>query len=97
MHYLLSERPHKHYGSLYPYISSNGGMKQMLFHVNLLFPTYQSIWLSKFGSISPELSYILQAFSEFKIGIYEQALLEYYKPGLVKFVISIYQSIVTRM
>ena len=82
MHYLLSERPHKHYGSLYPYISSNGGMKQMLFHVNLLFPTYQSIWLSKFGSISPELSYILQAFSEFKIGIYEQALLEYYKPGL---------------
>ena len=31
---------------------------------------------------SAELSYILQAFSEFKVGIYEQALLEYYKPGL---------------
>jgi hypothetical protein len=48
MHYLLSERPHKHYGSLYPYIYSNGGMKEMLFHINLLFPTYQSLWLTKF-------------------------------------------------
>lgn len=49
MHYLLSERSHKHNDSLYPYINSNGGMKQMLFHVHLLFPTYQSIWISKFG------------------------------------------------
>ena len=81
VHEMICSRPHKHYGLLYPYILEQGGMSNILFHVNFTLPTYQYLWLNSGNKMDDELHYILQAFSEFKIGLYEQALFNYYKPN----------------
>jgi hypothetical protein len=65
----------------------------MQFILILDMPTYQSLWIKKYGTITPEFNYILQSFSEFQAGIYEQALLSYYKPGLNKNVITYFNFI----
>jgi NADH-ubiquinone oxidoreductase chain 3 len=92
-HYYLSSRTEKHYGSLYPFINKIGGIVNMQFILILDMPTYQSLWIKKYGTITPEFNYILQSFSEFQAGIYEQALLSYYKPGLNKNVITYFNFI----
>lgn len=74
--------PDRFYGKLYPYMYQQGGMQTMPFHVLHSMPTFQSIWLAENKSMDKGLQVILKAFTEFKLGLYEQALFDYYKPGL---------------
>jgi hypothetical protein len=56
-------------------------MDKLLFNVLIVLPTYSSLWLKDHSDVTPEFKYILQAFTEYHAGIYEQAFLSYFKPG----------------
>ena len=81
-HYNSSVGINRPIGKLYPYANSVGGLGNMLLYVNLEFSTFQDLWLKTHRSLSVELKYILQAFTEYKLALYEQALITYYKPQL---------------
>lgn len=92
-HYWTSIRKSKNFsyekcedtGGLYNHIIKSGGIDNLYFNVLINFPTFQSLYVKEYGQEpDPELKYILQSFTEFKLGIYEQALISHYKPGLNK-------------
>ena len=84
VHYYLSNNKEKQYGKFYPFCFEKGGMKNLYFNIHLFSPTFLSLYLKENQYCTPELRYILQAFSEFKAGIIEQAFFSFYKPGLNK-------------
>lgn len=83
-HYYLGNRPNhvNARGLLYQFIDSQGGFSNIRFNVIHSFPTFETLWFIKHDFLSSELSVILRAFTEFKLGIYEQALFTHYAPGL---------------
>ncbi len=50
----------------------------------IVLPSYSSLSLKEHSDVTPEFLYILQAFTEYHAGIYEQAFLSYFKAGLNK-------------
>lgn len=68
---------------LYFYILKLGGIEKLNYNTLINFPTFQYLYFKEFGyNPNPELLFILQSFTEFKLGLYEQALISYYNPGL---------------
>lgn len=78
----ILKHPEKQSGLLYPFITGQGGLANLQFNVLLSMPSFRSLWLDEYPSVSDELSYILQAFNQFKLALYEQALFTHYHPGL---------------
>jgi hypothetical protein len=83
-HYLtsISEHRQKGRGLLYPYCIKLGGLQNLNFKIKLIFPTFSSLYKKEYNIPSSEFDYILKAFTEFKLGLYEQALISFYNPGL---------------
>lgn len=71
-------------------IKKTEGLKNMLFNINLSFPNFIDLYLSAkgekvilfLGAVRTEFRYILQSFNEFLLGVYEQALISFYRPKL---------------
>ena len=83
-HYFTSKRIKRQnsFNLLYNYCTEVGGIKNLNFNIILTFPTFQSLYIKECGTLSPEFKFILQSFTEFKLGLYEQALISYLNPGL---------------
>ena len=83
-HYFTSKRIKRQnsFNLLYNYCTEVGGIKNLNFNIILTFPTFQSLYIKECGTLSPEFKFILQSFTEFKLGLYEQALISYLNPRL---------------
>lgn len=88
-HYLISKSTSKKVfftakqEGLYFYILKLGDIEKLNYNTLINFPTFQYLYFKEFGyNPNPELLFILQSFTEFKLGLYEQALISYYNPGL---------------
>lgn len=57
-------------------------MENIHFSIHLAIPKIKTIWLKDHSVISPQFIPIFKAFNEYQLGIYEQALFNYYKPQL---------------
>lgn len=80
-HIQIIRNPDKHMGSLGPYVYELG-LDKINFNVILSYPKFKTLWLEENNSITPEFLYILKAFSEYRLGISEQAMFNYFNPGL---------------
>lgn len=78
-HLLVSKQDSSHIRLLYGHLHYKG-LDNINFHILLSLDKFSSMFTKEYGYITPELSYILKSFSEYRI--YEQALFSYYKPGL---------------
>lgn len=59
-----------------------GGLQNLLFNTHFTFPTFQSQFIKEYDYCTPEFKFILQSFTEFKLALYEQAIISYSNPQL---------------
>ena len=71
VNYFQGKKLYKHYGFFYLFCNENGEMKNLLFNVHIILPTFQFLYLKANKECSLEVLYILKYFSELQAGIYD--------------------------